>query len=105
MRPAPMPQAVDQVDFMALACASMTLYEFMLFPGTYRGHTGKFFFYLLFLLASSSKGFVDWCDPLLCTNLADWWHSPDFVLLCFVLVIYFTLRLKFPHQYRGARRT
>ena len=30
----------------------------------------QFFFLDLFLLASSSKGFADWFDPLLCADLA-----------------------------------
>ena len=42
MRPVPQPRAVDQVNFMALACAIMTLHRFMTWPGPYRGHTGLF---------------------------------------------------------------
>ena len=69
--PAPPPGAVDQVDLMGMACARMTLHEFKWCPGPYRGHTGEFFFFVLFLLAPSSKAFAAWYDPLLCADLVD----------------------------------
>ena len=55
-----------------------------------RSHRWVFLFFL-FLLASSSKGFAAWVDPLLCADLADWWRSSD-NLVFLVLVISFTLR-------------
>ena len=45
-QPAPLPREVYQVDFMALACACITLHEFILCPGTCRDHTGSFIFLL-----------------------------------------------------------
>ena len=91
--PVPPPRAVDQVDFIALACSSMTLYEFISLLGPYRGHTGEFFL-LFLLLASSSDGFAAWYDPLLCADLAGWWRSQD-CLFFLVLVISFTLCLEY----------
>ena len=77
------PRAVNQVNFMTLACASMNLHKFMSCPGPCRGKTGEFFFFLLILLAPSSKGFAAWYEPLLCVDLADWWHSLDCLFFLF----------------------
>ena len=76
MQISPLPRYVNKVDFTALDCASINLHEFILCPGLCRGHTGRFWFFD-FLFASSSKGFAVWFDPLLCADLADWWHSSD----------------------------
>ena len=87
---------------MDLVCASMNLHEFMLFPGPCRDHTGNFF--VLLLLASSSKGFAAWYDPLLFTDLADWWRSPDYLFFCFGNFLN-PESGKFPQKSKGACRT
>ena len=48
-RPAPPPQAVEQVEFMALACSIMILHESMRWPVLCRGQTGEFFCFFLFI--------------------------------------------------------
>ena len=52
----------------------------------YQGHkegTQVIFSCWFFFLASSSKEFAAWLDPLLCADLAGWWHSPDWLLFLF----------------------
>ena len=72
-RPAPQPHTVNQVDFMPLDCACISLQKIISFPVSCRGHTARFLILVLvFLLASSSESFAAWCGPLLCTYLADW---------------------------------
>ena len=46
-RPAPSKRAVDQVDFMALACSCITLHEFISCIDPCRAHTGYFFVFCL----------------------------------------------------------
>ena len=82
-RPLPQSQVVNQVKFLDLACTSMTLHDFMSWPGPCREHTGDFFFLVFFLSASSSEGFEEWFDPFLYVNLADWWFSPDCLIFLF----------------------
>ena len=59
-RPATPPQVFDQVYFMAFAFARMTLHKFISWPGTCRGHTGEFFFLVLFLIVLFSEGLAAW---------------------------------------------
>ena len=95
-QPFPTPQAVVQVNFLYLDCACITLHEFMPYPDTYWGHTGRVLYLslnLLFLLASYYKVFAAWYDPFLFVDLTDWWHS--LYCLFFVLVWYFTLRTEY----------
>ena len=105
-RPAPPLEAVGQVEFMSLVCASMTLYEFIECPGPgpCRGHIGKSLFLVFCLLASSSKWFAAWYDPFLCANLAGWWCLPDCLFFCFGDFLH-PESGKFPQQSRGAHRT
>ena len=66
--PAPPPRAVDRVDFVDLDCAYITLHEFILCPVPCRGYTGLVFF------VTSSEGFAAGFDPLICSDLGDWWR-------------------------------
>ena len=47
--PAPPPLEVDQVNFMSLDWACITIHKFVSCPIPYRGHTGRFLFLLLVL--------------------------------------------------------
>ena len=92
-RPALLPILVNQVDFIALACGIITLHAFISWTDPWRGHTGEFLFLGLFLLAPSSKGFAAWFEPFLCAKLADWGHSPDWLVFFFVISL--TLRMEY----------
>ena len=103
-RPTHPPRSVYQVEFMALYCASMTLQKFILCPRTGIGHTGKIFFFFLFLFASSSKGLAAWYEYLLWSDLADWWSSSECLFFCFVDFLHPAFG-KFPQKFLGAHRT
>ena len=76
----------------------------MSWSGPCRGHTGDFFFLDFFLVASSSEGLAAWFDPLICTDLADWWCSPDYLFFCFGDFLHPASGI-FPQQFRGSHRT
>ena len=69
-RPGPPPQSVNQVDFMALACARMAFHKFILWQGPCKGHTGEFLFFSLFV-NFLFQGVCVLVWPFLCADLAD----------------------------------
>ena len=75
--PQPPPsQADDQVNFMGLACACMTLHKFISWPGPCRGQIGL----CLFLVWSSSESFELWFAPTFYfSGNSDWWILPDWL--------------------------
>ena len=88
--PSPPPRVVNQVNFLALDFSCTALQKFISCPGPWRGPTGRFFFFSVFV--ASFDGFTVWFDPLLCVNLEDWWRLLDCLVF---LVISFTMRVEF----------
>ena len=64
----------------------------------------RWVFLLVFsLLSSSSEGFADWYDPLLCADLEDCLRSPGCLFFCFGDFLHLAFGI-FPPRFWGAHR-